>query len=321
MLQSAPKPALAGGSQIQVLLVEGNQLLRHIMSDFVAAAGCRVLLAGSAKEALELIDREQIQIVLADTIIPDMDGLELCRTIRQRRCDYYTYLILVTGRGSREDMIAGLEAGADEYLVKPVNQAELTARLKIAQRILDLEGNLRRSLAEISRLSLRDPLTEVYNRRFMIERFPQEIKRAYRYERPLSVLILDLDHFKKINDSYGHAAGDRVICHCAEVLNAVVREDLDWVVRYGGEEFVVVLPETDLDGGMAVAERIRRQISAAILPDPAGGIHVTASCGVASLNPFPSQRRCGVEALLEAADRCLYLAKNEGRNRVRGMLV
>jgi diguanylate cyclase (GGDEF)-like protein len=321
VLQGAPKTAIAAGSQIQVLLVEGNQLLRHIMSDFIIASGCRVFTAGSGKEALELIDREQIQIVLADTIVPDMDGLELCRTIRQRRSDHYTYLILVTGRGSREDMIAGLEAGADEYLVKPVNQAELTARLKIAQRILDLERNLRRSLAEISRLSLRDPLTEVYNRRFMIERFPQEIKRAYRYERPLSVLILDLDHFKKINDGYGHAAGDRVICHCAEVLNAVVREDLDWVVRYGGEEFVVVLPETDLEGGMAVAERIRQQISAAILPDPAGGIHVTASCGVASLNQFPSQRRCGVEALLEAADRCLYLAKSEGRNRVRGIMV
>lgn len=313
----AVAPLPAGG--FPVLLVENNRLLRRVTHDLIVAAGYRVLTASGAQEALAILEREPIQIVITDANIPDMDGVELCRRIRGRVAAQYTYLILITGRGSHEEMIAGLEAGADEYLVKPLTAAEVSARLKIARRILDLEWNLRKSLAEISRLSLRDPLTEMFNRRFMIERLPQEIKRAYRYQRPLSLVMLDLDHFKRINDDFGHPAGDRVLCSCAQSLGGAVRDDLDWVVRYGGEEFVIVLPETDHVGAMTVAERMRERVAAHIIPAAAGGVHVTASLGVATLSGFTRGRRCSVEILLEAADRCLYQAKGEGRNRVRGM--
>lgn len=302
-----------------VLVVEDNQLLRKIMEELIANVGFPVTTVAGGAEALARLEREYFPIVVTDWMLPGVDGLELCRTIRRRDAENYTYLILATAQNSREEMVAGLEAGADEYLVKPVNQAELAARLNIARRILALEQNLKKSLAEITRLSLRDPLTEAFNRRFLIERLPQEIKRSYRYQRPLSLVLLDLDHFKVVNDTYGHQAGDRVLRACAEVVQEAIRDDIDWMVRYGGEEFVLVLPETDIEGAVAVAERLRRQMETRLIPCGEAGIRVTASFGVAALALFPEKRRLGPEALLEAADRCLYQAKREGRNRVKGL--
>jgi len=315
MLQTADAQSVP----FPVLLVEDNPLLRRIMEDLITGVGFPVTIVGDGAEALARLDKEHYPIVVTDWVMPEVDGLELCRAIRRRTTGDYTYLILATSQGSRENMVAGLEAGADEYLVKPVNPAELAARLKIARRILSLEQNLKKSLAEITRLSLRDPLTEVFNRRFLIERLPQEIKRAYRYQRPLSLVMLDVDHFKAVNDTYGHQAGDKVLCTCAAIVQETIRDDVDWMVRYGGEEFVLVLPETDLAGAQVVAERLRRRLEISPVPCADMEIRITASFGVAALALFPEKTRLGVESLLEAADRCLYQAKGEGRNRVVGL--
>jgi diguanylate cyclase (GGDEF)-like protein len=302
-----------------VLLVEDNPLLRRIMEDLITAAGFPVTVAADGAAALEQLERRHHPIVVTDWVMPGMDGLELCRALRRRAAEHYTYILLVTAQGGREEMLAGLEAGADEYLVKPVNPAELSARLKIARRILALEQNLKRSLEAITRLSLRDPLTEAYNRRFLVERLPQEIKRAYRYQRPLSLVLLDLDHFKVVNDIHGHQAGDTVLRECVRLTQEGVRDDVDWLVRYGGEEFVVVLPETDHAGALIVAERLRARLAAHAVPWNGAGLRVTASFGVATLALFPEKRHHSLESLLEAADRCLYRAKEEGRNRVAGL--
>lgn len=322
MYVSGPAMLLASQeapSALEVLLVTENELLRRALEDQITGVGFPVTRVGDCAEALALLGRKHYPIVVHDWVTPGAEGLELCRTIRSRPAANYTYLVLLTPQGSLEEMIAGLDAGADEYLVKPVIQVELAARLKIARRILELERNLKRSLAEITRLSLRDPLTEVFNRRFLIERLPQEIKRACRYHRPLSLILLDIDHFKVVNDTYGHAAGDKVLQACARIVQDVIREDVDWMVRYGGEEFVVVLPETNFDGALVLAERLRLHMETRVIPINGDGISITSSFGVAALSLSPERRRLNLESLLEAADRCLYQAKQEGRNRVRGL--
>ena len=304
---------------VPVLLVEDNAFLRQVLQDLLTAAGHPVTVAADGAEALDLLAERHYPIVLTDWLMPVMDGRELCRAIRRRPDTPYTYIILLTSQQSREDRLAGLEAGADEYLVKPVDEAELHARLRIARRILDLESTLKRSLEELRSLAVKDPLTGFYNRRFLVERLPAELKRATRYERPFSVILFDLDHFKEVNDRFGHGAGDRVLQSCSRALESSLREDLDWVVRYGGEEFLVVLPETDLEGAQVVAERVRAAIAATAITVGGGQLSVTASLGVASLPSFPRRERLAMEALLEGADRCLYQAKHAGRNQIRGI--
>ena len=304
---------------VPVLLVEDNAFLRRTLQELLETAGHPVTTAADGAEALARIAERHYPIVLTDWLMPVMDGRELCRAIRRRPDTPYTYIILLTSLQSREDRIAGLEAGADEYLVKPVDEAELRARLRIARRILDLESTLKKSLEELRTLAVRDPLTGFFNRRFLVDRLPAELKRASRYERPFSVILFDLDHFKEVNDRFGHSAGDRVLQACARALESSLREDLDWVVRYGGEEFLVVLPETDLEGAKVVAERVRTAIAATTTEVEKRMVRVTASLGVASLPPLPRRERLAMEVLLEGADRCLYQAKHAGRNQIRGI--
>ncbi len=306
-------------SPFPVLIVEDDRFLRGVLEDMLAEAGYPVEAVSNGAEALRLMAQGAYRILITDWVMPGMDGLELCRLLRRKPSDRYTYILMLTAHGEKEDLIAGLEAGADEYLVKPVNPVELNLRLKIAQRILNLERSLRQSIEEIKQLSLKDPLTGLYNRRFLVERLPQEIKRSYRYSRPLSLVMVDIDHFKAINDTYGHPAGDAVLKVCAGCLMETVRDDLDWVVRYGGEEFVLVLPETDLDGALAAAERLRQRAAEERIGAEGQQIRITASFGVASLPPQPKKEWLRMESLLECADRCLYRAKREGRNRVRGL--
>ncbi len=301
-----------------VLVVEDNHLLCRVLQDCLSDAGYSSVCVGNGREAVAKLEQDHFPIVITDLMMPDMDGLELCRTIRSRFTDHYIYTILLTSKSTKEDLIEGLEAGADEYLIKPVEDAELKARLKIARRILELESSLKKSLEELKHLSVKDPLTGFYNRRHMVERLPQEIKRSDRYDRPLSIVMFDLDRFKKINDSYGHPVGDRVLQACSDCVREMVREDLDWTVRYGGEEFVVVLPETPFSGAMVAAERLRECIARRDVKADGHSIATTASFGVASLPDFPRKERLAMETLIECADRCLYRAKKGGRNLVIG---
>ncbi|BDV43329.1 diguanylate cyclase response regulator [Geotalea uraniireducens] len=302
-----------------ILIAEDSGFLRKVLEGNLREIGYDVVATENGRQALESFSGGHYPIVVTDLVMPEMDGLQLCREIRALPRDHYTYIILLTAQDSKESIIAGLAAGADEYLIKPVESAELTVRLKTARRILELEANLKGSLEEIKRLSMRDPLTGVYNRRYLDDRFPQEVKRAFRYEHRISVILMDIDHFKLVNDTYGHHAGDMVLRACAACIGGCIRENIDWQARYGGEEFVIVLPETDLSGALVAAERLRQQIAALVTTVRGEELKVTASFGVASFTPPDQQEDLEVaEFLLAQADHCLYQAKGEGRNRVRG---
>ncbi|MBS4069262.1 MAG: diguanylate cyclase [Sulfurimonas sp.] len=304
-----------------ILLVDDDRFMQRITEDALVRLGYRVDTAANGKIALKMLEKGDYPLVISDWVMPEMDGVELCRAIRDSHRQQYTYIILLTSQARQDDIIKGLEAGADEYLVKPVNPAELTVRIKTARRIIDLERSLQRSLGEIKRLSLTDALTGVFNRRYLDDRLLQELKRAYRYERPLSIAMLDLDHFKAVNDRYGHQAGDTVLRVCASQVRESIRGEVDWLARYGGEEFVVVLPETELNGALIVAERLRKMISGLIISEEGHEIRVSTSIGVASHTPIEQHLAVNADQLIHVADTCLYQAKQNGRNQVKGIAI
>ena len=246
-----------------------------------------------------------------------MDGLQLCRLIRQDKWPGYVFIILLTAKDSKDDMITGLEAGADDYLTKPFNHAELIARLNTGKRILELERSLTNANEEIRILSITDPLTGCYNRGYLTKRLPQEIKRARRYNRPLSVVLSDLDHFKGVNDTYGHQAGDLVLKEFVQCIRGSIRHDVDWVARYGGEEFLIVFPETDIECARQPTERIRKRFSKRVLEMEGKNIVITASFGITGFDPNTPDQEITPDTMIRKADKYLYRAKREGRNRCR----
>jgi len=304
----------------QVLIVEDSAFMRRILEGHLLEIGYRVAAVENGRQALEKLATGYYPIVITDLVMPEMDGMELCRAVRGQASGRYVYILMLTSQNSKEDMIRGLEAGADEYLVKPVNRAELMVRLKTADRILTLEGSLRKSYEEIKALSVKDPLTKVYNRGYLDERLVHEVKRAFRFERPLSLIMFDIDHFKLINDSFGHTVGDRVLVGSAALMQKSIRLEIDWIARYGGEEFVIVLPETLLAGAVVAAERLRDKLATMVMEANGTEMRVTASFGVASFIPASQKEDLSVAiALIAAADQGLYRAKKEGRNRVESV--
>lgn len=306
-------PTLKGGLTLPVLIAEDNTLMRQVLSGLLREAGCQVTAAVNGREALELFALGDFPVVMSDWLMPEMDGIELCRTIRRQYSEREVYLVLLTSRDSREDMAVGLEAGADEYLVKPVRQAELSACLKTARRILQLEYSLEESREEVERLARHDPLTGAFNRPFLDERLPQEIKRARRYGHPLAVILLDVDELGKINGAYGKETGDLVLKDCANQLADSVRGDLDWVARFEEDRFLLVLPETDLAGATVIAERLRQRLAGS------KSVAMTASMGVAGYAPGAGRKSPSAKELLELAERGLFRAKCAGRNRVEAI--
>jgi diguanylate cyclase (GGDEF)-like protein len=246
--------------------------------------------------------------------MPEMDGVALCKAVRSMQLDGYVYALLLTARDAKEHIITGLDAGADDYLVKPVHEAELIARLSAGRRILALEHSLRVANQRNRILSITDALTGAYNRRYLMEQLPREFERCRRYAYPLSVLMCDLDHFKQVNDLRGHAAGDDVLQQFACRAQKYIRNNSDWMARYGGEEFLIVLPETTHDQGLIVAEKIRQIVAATPFATRAGDAAVTASFGVASTGPHGPDLTLNVETLIRAADESLYKSKLAGRN-------
>jgi two-component system, cell cycle response regulator len=304
-------------SPYPILIVEDNLLMRKILEGYLRDMGHPVTAVENGRQALESLNSNHVPIVITDLVMPEMDGVELCRAIREQTSDKYTYIIMLSSYDSKEGMIRGLDAGADEYLIKPINHTELLVRLKTADRILSLESSLKQSYEEIKALSVRDPLTGMFNRGYLDERLLQEVKRSFRFERPLSVIMLDFDHFKQINDNFGHAAGDQVLRDCSSLLLRTLRMEIDWIARYGGEEFAVVLPETFLSGAMIAAERLRITLAAHSIFIAETELRITASFGVAGFVPASQKEDLSVvDTLIACADECLYRAKREGRNRV-----
>jgi len=299
-----------------VLLAEDDPVARLMTARLLKKAGYEVVAVADGGAALEALRARFFPVLLTDWEMPVLDGLGVVSAVRDGAWPGYIFTILLTGRDSRESVLAGLEAGADDYLTKPVDEAELLARMKTGWRIAELERRLRAAQQEALRLSLTDVLTGTSNRRELIDRLPSEVERARRYRHPLSVLMCDIDHFKRVNDTYGHPAGDAVLRAFAALLRGAVRNGVDWVARFGGEEFVIVLPETDLAGACTVAEKLRAAAAALVVTHGEDRISLTASFGVASAGGANWPESGVPDALLAQADVCLYQSKQAGRDRV-----
>jgi two-component system cell cycle response regulator len=298
-----------------ILLAEDDPVTRMLMTRFLKKAGYEVSAVENGNEALDHMTERYYPILVTDWEMPGMDGIELCKAVRNLQLDGYVYALLLTARNAKEHIIAGLEAGADDYLIKPVHEPELIARLNTGRRILALEHSLRAANERNRVLSVTDALTGAFNRRYLMEQLPRELERCRRYGTPLSVIMCDVDYFKQVNDVNGHAAGDDVLQQFATRIQKSIRSTSDWLARLGGEEFLIVLPETDYEGSVLVAEKIRDIVSGSSFMTRGGDVQVTASFGSASTELHGPDLTLKVETLLRTADECLYRSKQAGRNR------
>ena len=310
---------LTADARRTILLAEDDPVARMLMTRFLKKAGYEVDAVSDGTRAFDKMMEKYYPILITDWEMPGMDGPSLCKAVRSMQLDGYVYSLLLTARDAKEHIIAGLEAGADDYLVKPVHEPELVARLNAGRRILDLEHSLRAANERNRVLSITDALTGAYNRRYMMEQLPREVERCRRYAYPLSVVMCDIDHFKLINDEQGHAAGDDVLQLFVSRIQKCIRSHSDWMARYGGEEFLLVLPETDCRAGLFVAEKLRALIGGTPFATRSGELRVTSSFGVASTGPAGPDLALKVEGLIKAADQCLYRSKDSGRDRTTGM--
>jgi two-component system, cell cycle response regulator len=302
-----------------ILLAEDDPVTRMLMTRFLKKAGYEVDAVADGTDALEHMTQRYYPFLVTDWEMPEMDGIELCKAVRNLQLDGYVYALLLTARNAKEHIIAGLEAGADDYLVKPVHEPELIARLNTGRRILALEHSLRAANERNRILSVTDPLTGAFNRRYMMEQLPRELERCRRYGNPLSVIMCDVDHFKQVNDVKGHSAGDDVLQQFVARMQRSIRATSDWVARLGGEEFVIVLPETGFQGAMFVAEKIRAIMTSVPFVTREGDVVATSSFGVASTELHGPDLAMKSETLIRAADQCLYTSKQSGRNRATGV--
>jgi two-component system, cell cycle response regulator len=299
-----------------VLLVGDDRSTLEFLQTQVAAAGYAVATAVSGEAALTMLVTEFRPIVIIDRKLPDMDGLTLCRTLRERTWPGYLYALLLTAQDAEEDVLQGLDAGADDYLSKQTSVPQLLARLRTAQRILGLEQALRSLAEERKRIAMTDSLTGAASRRYLMRYLEREIQRSMRYDENLAVLAVDVDHFKRINDTYGHATGDAVLVELVQRIRTALPREYDWCARLGGEEFIVVLPQTSIDGATVVAERVREGVAARPMTVGAASLDVTVSIGVATLAALAGSGSPEVDPLLALADEGLYCSKLSGRNRV-----
>jgi len=298
---------------MKVLIAEDDPISRRMLEAFLVKWGYEVVVTTQGEEAwaaLQVNDAPQIAVL--DWMMPGKDGIELCRSVRQRKGRTYTYLLLLTARGHKEDVVEGLEAGADDYVTKPFDPFELRARLRAGRRIIELQDQLLSAREALRDQAARDPLTDLWNHGTILEILRKEVARASRSHTALAVSMIDVDRFKAINDTYGHMAGDSVLRETARRLRGAMRT-YDSLGRYGGDEFLAVLPGCDPAGAARFAESFRARLDRKAIDTPEGLIPVALTLGVAGVGEVHSLRP---EALVRAADAALYRAKIAGRNRV-----
>jgi len=299
----------------RLLLAEDEPLQRRLFHHTLSCAGYDVEAVQCGEDALERVTKGHFDILITDWDMPGLDGASLCRKVRALDLNKHLHILMLTGHLLGSDLAAAIEAGADDYLRKPADRAELLARVKSGCRIVALTLELAAANARLHEMSIIDPLVRTYNRGYLEEQLPKAIETARRYGHSLSVVMADIDCFKKINDQWGHFVGDEVLKCFSDRLRLCIRSSSDWIARYGGEEFVFVLPETELQGAAAVAEKLRAACAGECMQTSRGALLVTASFGVAAL-PDSVEPAVDAATLLRGADSAMYRAKQEGRNRV-----
>ncbi|HEV2289360.1 MAG TPA: diguanylate cyclase [Candidatus Acidoferrales bacterium] len=298
---------------MKVLVAEDETISRRLLEKCLRAWGYETLAATNGTEAWELLrSTDSPRLAILDWVMPEMEGVDICRRVRSQSEKPYTYLILLTSRSEKQNLLEGMKAGADDYLGKPFDADELLARLQVGERILKMQDELIAARDLQHHQATHDTLTGVATRRAAMDFLTRELARAARENKPVGVVIADLDHFKQINDTYGHMAGDMVLQEAAKRMSESTRA-YDCVGRFGGEEFLIIFPTSNEELALRQAERIRKAIEATPVETREGRIRITASLGVATSGGTGSGE---MAELLRAADRALYCAKSKGRNRV-----
>jgi diguanylate cyclase (GGDEF)-like protein len=301
------------GANLKILIADDSIVSRHLLEATLRKWGYDVLVACDGIEALEALQRDDTpQLAILDWMMPGLTGPEVCRKIRQRGREPYTYMLLLTSKSQKEDLIEGMEAGADDYITKPFDQHELQVRLRAGTRLVDMQAELLAAREALREQATRDSLTHLWNRNSILEILDRELARSLREGGPIGVVIVDLDHFKDVNDRHGHLAGDAVLREAARRMKTGIRE-YDSIGRYGGEEFLILLPGCDEAASFNQAERLRKQLAQSEMSFNETRLNISASFGVTTALP---SHACSPESLIRRADQALYAAKNSGRNRV-----
>lgn len=323
--EAQQEPVAEEGFTVSILLVDDDPASLLMVKGLLTQAGHTVLTASNGRDALRMFLEFQPRILITDWIMPEMTGLQLIKVLRETEPGRRMYAMVLTVLQEKENLALAFDAGADDFIVKPIDPTVLKARLKTGLRVIKMQQEVeadRKSLRRVAEnltiahqhaqeTALTDSLTGLYNRRYAMERLEQEWDATERNRQPMSLMMLDIDQFKQVNDTYGHDTGDAVLKHCAETLRELSRSP-DVACRIGGEEFLLLAPGTTLDGAMQYAERIRASFKAKSMAIPGANLRLTFSIGVAQ----KSAATANLAQLLKQADDALYLAKHEGRNRV-----
>lgn len=297
---------------MHVLIAEDDPVSRHLLKATLSKWGYEVLVAEDGQQAWDVLQSgDSPNLVILDWMMPNLDGLELCRRVRDDDQGQYIYIILLTAKGTRENLVEGMEAGADDYIVKPFDSEELKVRLRSARRILELEAKLLSTQSELRRQASHDALTGLRNRGAILEEFERELVRARREQRPIGIGLVDVDKFKTINDTHGHSAGDMALIEVCNRMSHSLRP-YDIVGRYGGDEFLIVLPGCDVETAGEMGERLRESVNRGDLSIGEVSFPVSISIGVASIRPDDD---VDVKDAIHRADQVMFEAKTSGRNR------
>ncbi|TMH24578.1 MAG: diguanylate cyclase [Betaproteobacteria bacterium] len=306
---------------MKILVVDDSPTIRAALRGLLERMGHTVVEANDGKEALQMYRQDRPGLVLIDVVMPIMDGYESARHMRETKADEWVPIIFLSSKEADQDLDRAIEAGGDDYLVKPVSFVVLNAKIRALQRLesmrtkqLEMSRDLASANRELEKLSRQDGLTGIANRRYFDSYLVTEVRRGARERQPLSLILSDVDHFKAFNDCYGHQAGDDCLRRVAAALSSAGRRPADLAARYGGEEFAMVLPGTVLDGAVDVAQAVSRVIEGLAIPHERSAVdrRVTLSQGIVSLTP---EKETSSEDLIQRADQALYLAKQQGRNR------
>jgi two-component system cell cycle response regulator len=299
---------------MKILIADDDAMSRRLLEKTLEREGYEVIAVGNGERALQQLSLpDGPRLALLDWMMPELDGLGVCMELRKQEEGPYVHLILLTSRGSKQDVVAGLEAGANDYLTKPWDPAELMARLRVGQRILQLEDRLVEARETMRFKATHDALTSLFNRGVTMDLLARELTRTHRENGSTVVILGDVDHFKRINDQYGHLVGDEVLQEIARRLLASVRS-YDFVGRYGGEEFLVILNNCESKHAEARAEEIRNKVARRPTPTKSGPLPMTMSFGVLATKDWNLEL---AEEILAETDAALYQAKMDGRNCVR----